>query len=144
MHSNISVCGARLLPMKLSLYYLVGFILFCYLISHPHFYLSIVFYWVMSTPNIIWLDLCLAGISAYSVKQVLNKNPASYPPSSHGWPLIGNIQDIPQIKPWLTFVEWGKKYGECLISPNMPHFNSMHVIQATSHMSRFWVSTSLW
>ncbi|KAG2121123.1 cytochrome P450 [Suillus cothurnatus] len=66
----------------------------------------------MSTPNITWLDLCLAGIGAYLVKQVLNKNPASYPPGPRGWPLIGNIQDIPQIKPWLTFAEWGKKYGD--------------------------------
>ncbi|KAG1781057.1 cytochrome P450 [Suillus placidus] len=65
----------------------------------------------MLTPNVTWLDLCLAGIGAYLVKQVLNKNPASYPPGPRGWPLVGNIQDIPQIKPWLTFAEWGKKYG---------------------------------
>ncbi|KIK38430.1 hypothetical protein CY34DRAFT_809316, partial [Suillus luteus UH-Slu-Lm8-n1] len=61
-------------------------------------------------PTLFWLDLCLVGIGAYLVKQVLNKNP-SYPPGPRGWPLIGNIQDIPQIKPWLTFAEWGKKYG---------------------------------
>ncbi|KAG1869506.1 cytochrome P450 [Suillus subluteus] len=65
----------------------------------------------MLIPNVTWLDLCLAGIGAYLVKQVLNKNPTSYPPGPRGWPLVGNIQDIPQIKPWLTFTEWGKKYG---------------------------------
>ncbi|KAG2070199.1 cytochrome P450 [Suillus decipiens] len=65
----------------------------------------------MSTPNVIWLDLCLAAIGAYLIKQVLNKNPAPYPPGPRGWPLIGNIRDMPQIKPWLTFAEWGKKYG---------------------------------
>ncbi|KAG2337086.1 cytochrome P450 [Suillus weaverae] len=65
----------------------------------------------MLTSNVTWLDLCLAAIGAYLVKQVFNKNPASYPPGPRGWPLIGNIQDIPHIKPWLTFAEWGKKYG---------------------------------
>ncbi|KAG2138836.1 cytochrome P450 [Suillus cothurnatus] len=62
-------------------------------------------------PNVTWLDLCLAGIGVYLVKQVLNKNPASYPRGPRGWPIVGNIQDMPQIKPWLTFAEWGKKYG---------------------------------
>ncbi|KAG1869504.1 cytochrome P450 [Suillus subluteus] len=65
----------------------------------------------MLIPNVTWLDLCLAAIGAYLVKQVLNKNPTSYPPGPRGWPLVGNIQAIPQIKPWLTFAEWGKKYG---------------------------------
>jgi hypothetical protein len=23
---------------------------------------------------------------------------------------------MPQVKPWLTFTEWGKKYGRCLSS----------------------------
>ncbi|KAG1804548.1 cytochrome P450 [Suillus subaureus] len=66
----------------------------------------------MLTLNVTWLDLCLAGIGVYLVKQVLNKKPASYPPGPRGWPLVGNIQDIPQIEPWLTFAEWGKKYGD--------------------------------
>ncbi|KAG2366898.1 cytochrome P450 [Suillus spraguei] len=65
----------------------------------------------MLTPNVTWLDLCLAGIGAYLVKQVLNKNPAPFPPGPRGWPLVGNMRDMPQIKPWLTFAEWGKKYG---------------------------------
>ncbi|KAG1876536.1 cytochrome P450 [Suillus subalutaceus] len=65
----------------------------------------------MLIPNVTWLDLCLAGIGAYLVKQVFNKNPTSYPPGPRGWPLVGNIQAIPQIKPWLTIAEWGKKYG---------------------------------
>ncbi|KAG1804497.1 cytochrome P450 [Suillus subaureus] len=43
----------------------------------------------MLIPNVTWLDLCLAGIGAdLVIKQI--------------WP---------QIKPWLTFAEWGKKYG---------------------------------
>ncbi|KAG2072078.1 cytochrome P450 [Suillus decipiens] len=55
--------------------------------------------------------LCIAAIGAYIVKQVLNKNSAPYPPGPRGWPLVGNIRDLPEIKRWLTFAEWGKKYG---------------------------------
>ncbi|KAG1737603.1 cytochrome P450 [Suillus lakei] len=66
---------------------------------------------MLTLTNITWLDLCLTGVGVYLVKQVLNKNPAAYPPGPRGWPLVGNIQDMPQIKPWLTFAEWGKKYG---------------------------------
>ncbi|KAG1815026.1 cytochrome P450 [Suillus subaureus] len=59
------------------------------------------------------LYLCLAGVGVYLMKQVFaKKNHAPYPPGPRGLPLVGNIQDIPHVKPWLTFAEWGKKYGD--------------------------------
>ncbi|KAG2356983.1 cytochrome P450 [Suillus spraguei] len=60
--------------------------------------------------NVTGLYLCLACIGLYLLKQMFKKNPA-YPPGPPGWPLIGNILDMPHIKPWLIFTEWGKKYG---------------------------------
>ncbi|KAG1813631.1 cytochrome P450 [Suillus subaureus] len=71
---------------------------------------------MLTIPNVTWLDLlCLTGVGIYLVKQVnVKKNPAPYPPGPRGWPLIDNILDMPRIKPWLTFTEWGQKYGECL------------------------------
>ncbi|KAG1847833.1 cytochrome P450 [Suillus subalutaceus] len=69
---------------------------------------------MLTITNVTWLDLlCLTGVGVYLVKQVLiKKNPAPYPPGPRGWPLIGNVLDMPRIKPWLTFAEWGQKYGD--------------------------------
>ncbi|KAG1756032.1 cytochrome P450 [Suillus lakei] len=68
---------------------------------------------MLTLTNIVWLDLCLACVGVYLLKQVFNKkNPAPYPPGPPGWPLIGNVLNMPHIKPWLTFTEWGKKYGD--------------------------------
>jgi hypothetical protein len=82
---------------------------------------------MLTIANVTWLDLlCLTGVGVYLVKQVVTKkSTAPYPPGPQGWPLIGNILDMPRIKPWLTFTEWGKKYGECLPFPNIVHFQSL-------------------
>ncbi|KAG1874858.1 cytochrome P450 [Suillus subluteus] len=69
---------------------------------------------MLTIASVTWLDLlCLTGVGVYLVKQVvIKKNPAPYPPGPRGWPLIGNVLDMPRIKPWLTFTEWGQKYGD--------------------------------
>ena len=33
------------------------------------------------------------------------------PPGPRRLPLIGNLLDIPSVTPWVTFVEWGKRWG---------------------------------
>ncbi|KAK7035675.1 cytochrome P450 [Favolaschia claudopus] len=33
------------------------------------------------------------------------------PPSPKGYPLVGNVFDMPPSQSWITFAEWGKKYG---------------------------------
>jgi hypothetical protein len=73
------------------------------------------------------LDLCLAGVGVYLMKQVFaKKSHAPYPPGPRGLPLVGNIQDIPLVKPWLTFAEWGKKYGKGLSRfYKIMHFNTL-------------------
>jgi hypothetical protein len=74
---------------------------------------------MLTLNNVTWLDLlCLTGVGVYLVKQVvIKKNSTPYPPGPRGWPLIGNILDMPRIKPWVTFTEWGQIYGECLPFP---------------------------
>ncbi|KAG1851300.1 cytochrome P450 [Suillus subalutaceus] len=71
---------------------------------------------MLTITDVTWLNLlCLTGVGVYLVKQVLiKKNPKPYPPGPRGWPLIGNVLDMPRVKRlklWLTFTEWGQKYG---------------------------------
>ena len=35
-------------------------------------------------------------------------------PGPKGLPFIGNLLDINLVSPWLTYAEWGKRYGWCL------------------------------
>ena len=48
------------------------------------------------------------------LKRARNGNPNGLPlpPGPKGYPLIGNLFDMPVHKPWLVFEEWRKTYGK--------------------------------
>lgn len=37
------------------------------------------------------------------------------PPGPKGWPLIGNLLEVPSTEPWKVYAEWGEKWGESLL-----------------------------
>ena len=41
-----------------------------------------------------------------------NPNSPPLPPGPKGYPLIGNLFDMPANKPWIVYDEWRKTYGE--------------------------------
>ncbi|KAH6919286.1 cytochrome P450 98A3 [Coprinopsis sp. MPI-PUGE-AT-0042] len=53
-------------------------------------------------------------ISAYLFQATRTKKSSRLPlpPGPKGFPLIGNLLDIPQDKPWETYSKWAKEYGD--------------------------------
>ena len=41
-----------------------------------------------------------------------NPNDLPLPPGPKGYPLIGNLFDMPADKPWIVYDEWRKTYGK--------------------------------
>jgi hypothetical protein len=48
-----------------------------------------------------------------------NLNGLPLPPGPKGYPLIGNLFDIPVERPWVVYDEWRKTYGKHFISNNL-------------------------
>ncbi|KAK0479578.1 cytochrome P450 [Armillaria novae-zelandiae] len=42
----------------------------------------------------------------------ISSRDATFPPGPRGIPLLGNLLDMPSEKEWLTFAQWGEKYGD--------------------------------
>ena len=42
----------------------------------------------------------------------LRRSKGPMPPGPVGWPLIGNVLDIPIEYSWKTFAKWGERWGE--------------------------------
>ncbi|KAH7910744.1 cytochrome P450 [Hygrophoropsis aurantiaca] len=62
--------------------------------------------------SISTLDICLAGAGLYLVQRFLAKSSAPVPPGPSGWPIIGNLLDMPTEDPWLSYSKWAKQHGD--------------------------------
>ena len=67
----------------------------------------------MSESALLYTPLALisVGIIAWS----LQKSRKNYPPGPKGYPLIGNLLDMPTTKEHITFAEWKKTYGKNVV-----------------------------
>jgi hypothetical protein len=43
-----------------------------------------------------------------------SRPPASLPPGPKGLPFVGNILDMPSDKEWLTYAQWGERWGKSI------------------------------
>jgi len=56
-------------------------------------------------------DLFLLGIVFVALRQWAKRGSLPLPPGPKGWPLIGNMLNMPNDNFLETYNEWGQKYG---------------------------------
>jgi hypothetical protein len=69
--------------------------------THPYYMLAALFFAAVSFRH--WL-----------LKKGMDGNPNGLPlpPGPKGYPLVGNVFDMPFDKPWVVYDEWRKTYGK--------------------------------
>lgn len=92
-----------------------------------------------------FVNICLLGVGVYLVIRVLlSKRSSPLPPGPVGWPVIGNLFEIPSEKHWEYCTTLGKKYGmhippsqhpliQTLLSYSRRHFFRDRVGDALCH-----------
>lgn len=68
---------------------------------------------MLSTGDIIavLLTVVVLGVIHYR-KSIANRRYNSLPPGPSGYPIVGNINAIPQHEPWFKFLEWSRQYSK--------------------------------
>src|SRR5712691_11311018 len=85
-------------------------------------------------------DLFLLGIVFVALRQWSKRAPLPLPPGPKGWPLIGNMLNMPNENFAQTYTEWGRTYG-AQTSPLPHHYDLMqtdmtHLRQYRLHQCR--------
>lgn len=71
---------------------------------------------MLFSPDII--DILALAFVLYLLRRALrNERQGHLPPGPTGWPVIGNILDMPASHEWRTFASWGDKWGTSTSSP---------------------------
>ncbi|EPS98969.1 hypothetical protein FOMPIDRAFT_1125292 [Fomitopsis schrenkii] len=79
------------------------------------------------------IDSCAALLLIYVIRGVLlvSGKPSRPPPGPPGWPIIGNVFDMPTSYQWETFAAWGDRWGDIvsisLFGKRMVILNSLDV-----------------
>lgn len=65
----------------------------------------------------VLLDVCIALLLLFCLYITLRKpkvNGLPFPPGPRALPFVGNLLSLNTAEPWLSYTEWGKKYGDLL------------------------------
>jgi hypothetical protein len=77
--------------------------------SAPSFALAIIMFSFIHILDVFMLLSFLISCRAFHGYQ--RRRGLPYPPGPPGWPVIGNLLDLPSMSTWLAYTEFSKKYG---------------------------------
>lgn len=60
---------------------------------------------------LIYFDFALLAVTLVLLKKIFSKKSAPLPPGPPKLPVLENLLDMPASREWLTFGDWGEKYG---------------------------------
>ena len=66
----------------------------------------------MDTPIPLEQLVAIAVVLLLVYRFIKTRRRLPYPPGPRGWPIIGNIFDVPTSYQWKTFAQWGEQYGK--------------------------------
>lgn len=61
---------------------------------------------------LLLLDLWVVGLALATYRYLSRRNGPPLAPGPPGYPLIGNLFDMPTTNGHITYTEWAKRYGE--------------------------------
>ncbi|KAI0771958.1 cytochrome P450 [Trametes elegans] len=96
------------------------------------------------TPHASLLLILVAAIIAIH-RLLYKRRLGRLPPGPRGWPLVGNILDMPSSYPWITFAHWAERWGDIisvtLLGQTMVILNSpQHAIDLLEKKSSIYSS----
>ncbi|KAH6919036.1 cytochrome P450 [Coprinopsis sp. MPI-PUGE-AT-0042] len=71
----------------------------------------------------VWVaaGFALLALALLRAKRAEKRSRLPLPPGPKGLPLLGNLLDIPQEKPWEVYSEWAKQYGDIVYLHALGH-----------------------
>lgn len=87
------------------------------------------------------LDIALLILGVVLLKKVFSRlSAAPLPPGPRRLPLLGNLLDMPTSQEWLTFANWGKKWGTLFIFLSYQYAPTMLMMSSFCRQYRFRIN----